>query len=420
RILSLGFLCFMLFSLPMAWAQSAETRAAERQTEMKPLQIGDTIPEQLWHLPLNVVNHPTGKDTITLNDYRDKKLIVLDFWATWCGVCVASLDKVDSMISGFKDVQLLLVTNENADKIRKFRSPQYAPLFSIVERHNLKDYFPHQFIPHQVWMMDNKVIATTGNDDLTVSNIQDTLHGKWDGLSEKKDIDIDYFTPISTYAKDASAEIFTFSCFTGYMKGTGNSGHLKAGKRQTFYMLNRPIFSMYREALGIFPNRIVIESAHRANLFYKPEDGYDNVYCYQLITSSERPLDSVRMHVVHDLNRQFKLNGRFEKRKVNAYVIRAVVKGRGGEGILKNAKQMKQYSFDIFVKLLNFNETWQANFPIIIDQSGYRGKVFADNPTSIRSLSKNPDKLNSFLSAYGLSVSREEMELEMFVITDQF
>ncbi|TYP94632.1 TonB-linked SusC/RagA family outer membrane protein [Sphingobacterium allocomposti] len=31
RILSLGFLCFMLFSLPMAWAQSAETRAAERQ-----------------------------------------------------------------------------------------------------------------------------------------------------------------------------------------------------------------------------------------------------------------------------------------------------------------------------------------------------------------------------------------------------
>src|SRR5690606_8777314 len=257
RILSLGFLCFMLFSLPMAWAQSAETRAAERQTEMKPLQIGDTIPEQLWHLPLNVVNHPTGKDTITLNDYRHKKLIVLDFWATWCGLCVPSLLIVDSMISDFKDVQLLLVTNENADKIRKFRSPQYAPLFSIVERHNLKDYFPHQFIPHQVWMMDNKVIATTGNDDLTVSNIQDALHGKWDGLSEKKDIDIDYFTPISTYAKDASAEIFTFSCFTGYMKGTGNSGHLKAGKRQTFYMLNRPIFSMYREALGIFPNRIV-------------------------------------------------------------------------------------------------------------------------------------------------------------------
>src|SRR5690606_9381906 len=32
RIHSVGFLCFMLFNLPMAWAQSAETRAAERQT----------------------------------------------------------------------------------------------------------------------------------------------------------------------------------------------------------------------------------------------------------------------------------------------------------------------------------------------------------------------------------------------------
>src|SRR5690606_19624189 len=40
RILCLGFLCFMLFNLSDAWAQSAESRAAEGQTEIKPLQIG--------------------------------------------------------------------------------------------------------------------------------------------------------------------------------------------------------------------------------------------------------------------------------------------------------------------------------------------------------------------------------------------
>src|SRR5690606_11186126 len=68
-----------LYAVKQVSAQVAET-CFTAVSEIKPLQIGDTIPEALWQLPLQVVNHPKGKDTITLNDYRDKKLIILDFW----------------------------------------------------------------------------------------------------------------------------------------------------------------------------------------------------------------------------------------------------------------------------------------------------------------------------------------------------
>src|SRR5690606_34739823 len=53
----------------------------ETGADFRGLSIGDTIPDAVWNLPLWVVNHPDGKDTIKLDDYRNEKLLVLDFWA---------------------------------------------------------------------------------------------------------------------------------------------------------------------------------------------------------------------------------------------------------------------------------------------------------------------------------------------------
>ncbi|MCT1524796.1 efflux RND transporter permease subunit [Sphingobacterium hotanense] len=82
-------ICFMLFGVGIARPQSREVGTANNQN-ITALNIGDQIPDALWNTPLQVVNHPQDKKNITLADYKGK-LIILDFWSTWCGTCVAAL-----------------------------------------------------------------------------------------------------------------------------------------------------------------------------------------------------------------------------------------------------------------------------------------------------------------------------------------
>ena len=148
--------CFMLFNLSDAWAQSAETRAAEGQTEIKPLQIGDTIPEEVWNMPFQLVKYNEAPKAVKLADYRGK-VIIFDYWATWCLGCIMSMPKVHELVEGFHDdVVLLPVTDEDENLISNYlkvtASKQMQALrgsFStIVSGQPLKDLIPHRTIPH--------------------------------------------------------------------------------------------------------------------------------------------------------------------------------------------------------------------------------------------------------------------------------
>ncbi|MCC6797158.1 MAG: redoxin domain-containing protein [Candidatus Hydrogenedentes bacterium] len=65
--------------------------------------------------------------TVDLQSYLGKNILVLDFWATWCGPCVMSLPILTDVTEAFKDKGVVFVgvnQGEGAEEIKAFLSEQ--------------------------------------------------------------------------------------------------------------------------------------------------------------------------------------------------------------------------------------------------------------------------------------------------------
>lgn len=171
---------------------------ATSQEITRQLQVGDTIPEELWNMSFGVVNHPAGKDSITLNDYRDKELIIFDFWGEYCVPCHYGFFKVDGLPDFLPQIQFLLVNSKSryrpeltmphrVDSVltslkEKLAYPNGLQVASIVEDTVLSDIFLRQTetswnsIPHYVWIgKDGVVMNITKSSEVDYYNIRTFL-----------------------------------------------------------------------------------------------------------------------------------------------------------------------------------------------------------------------------------------------------
>ncbi|PRD54702.1 TlpA family protein disulfide reductase [Sphingobacterium gobiense] len=169
-------ICILLASLG-SWAQD----------KLLNVDVGDETPDII----LYDIQDRT-EPTVELRNLSNEKLVILDFWATWCGACLAAMPKMDSIARERSDeIEVITVTKQDKELVmnffekRKQRGDYVHKSPKLFGDTVLNKHFPHRFIPHYVWMKDGKVIALT--EEVTRAAVQQALSEGETKLRKKVD-----------------------------------------------------------------------------------------------------------------------------------------------------------------------------------------------------------------------------------------
>ena len=113
-LLVTGALCAAAIQVRAADAPAAAAPAAAAAAPGSALLVkGELAPDFL-------MKDVTGND-VRLSDFKGK-VIILDFWATWCGPCIASMPHTDEIAAKYADQGVLVVASGTSDRIDAFKS----------------------------------------------------------------------------------------------------------------------------------------------------------------------------------------------------------------------------------------------------------------------------------------------------------
>jgi len=427
--------------------------------QSRSLSIGDQIPNDATFQTVNYKSQ-----SLKLTDFKEKKLIILDFWATWCGPCVSMMPKIDSLQRAFnKEVQFIPVTQENAKVatafLTKFQNINKSTFATVVNDTLLNSFFPHSSIPYYVWIdQSGKIIATTEATEINKTNIQTVLSSGAAKLNltvgannkplNKDNPIFDLGMPFLTQKTDSvdlepilSNQILYQSILTRFvphvkLQLSADSNHFEA--------TNENILNLYQIYFGIsyynyytlaFWNKsrykIEVTDTTLRNKLVSYETGKkyvdwlrDNGYCYELIWKNVKSWKGKYRLFGDDLDRYFAkplgFQADIEKRLAPCEVLgisdRSKLVTTGGTPTQKHdAFSYTQHNLPISRLINTLEGFWQGSDLPIINETNFNDNVDIElncKMTDFTAVNKELDK-------FGLKFIVADRMADVLVIKDR-
>lgn len=406
------------------WAFGQTDKAID--VTAKGIQVGQAMPE----IYLDSVLHSTSKG-IALSSFKGK-LLIIDFWATWCGPCVGMLPKMEQLQQQFQGkLQFLSASYQTNKEVKSFleqRYPKQLPhlLFANSEK-QLHRLFPHVYLPHYVWIDQNGIVrAITDHEAVDAGHIEQMLKGQFQNFETKHDTKL--VLDQQKLLLDQKASVFQnsligYSYFSGYIEGL-NAGYTiyptDAQKGKRFTATNLTLMNLFSIAYRDYGNfgykNMVFDIKDSSQLSLSvPKTELKNwvkqhSYCFEMVTAPEQ--SDVQLFYAHMRKLlslyfpKYQANIAYKQQPCLALVRTSTAvkfaKSTDSTSFLKVDAQHLHIQNQHFMQLLRPLATYylqQVELPII-DETNYTGPI----NLSLNANLSDINAINTALKAYDLAL----------------
>ncbi|WP_343567535.1 redoxin family protein [Sphingobacterium sp.] len=440
-VLTCLFLCLVsMFSL------SAQTprkdSGADGLSSLVALKPGDKIPDAVWDQPLELNYFNGKKKTIKFADLKGK-LILLDFWATWCPSCIEGFPHLEDVLAINKDEIAVLLVNSTQTKdtqkrvqdLKKKYQAAYGFQTSLPYLFGdtiFQQLFPHNAVPHVVWInKDGILVANTYANALSKENITAVLHtGNADFHQKKMRTNKEVALITNEMLNNG---FYAGSVFQTYQEGldASSGNYTFDGKRTRYKLLNLRFsqlvaIAFQKELKGIpwrhwqFATSSGVNPKHRL----LTPNRYENSFCYEMVVLDSLPKSRAKQFFTEDFKKFFGIKLSVENKPTDVWRVSfnsaaEKIRSKGGiPEVFLGDSQTEMKFRNIPLELLVDNLSLYFHRPLVI---GASKEVLVDMTIPKDFEGWEEDTRKAFLRAMGLELnsSQETIACASFSLTDK-
>lgn len=374
------------------------------------LKPGDQFPA----IPIdNVINSSTI--TVNINQQKDKKFYILNFWGTWCSPCIPEMDilsKLQKVNAG--KLQVIAISDDPTIKLQKYLKTKPTTIWLATDTTwLLYTLFNFSSVSHSAILNTNKEIVALVKTHSITQGLLDSLYR---GEKVKSDAELKE-KPVAKSDDVFNVDTTLTSSFTvrSYMVGQRGMSTIYGGispyAKRRLSFVNAGITTLYKTAFDIVSlDQIIYEVDEKKINNYQDKS---QRYCVDILVSPEEK-DSLYTILQQKLNAILPVKARITYKIIPVYVItntgfnlppsdKKTGYGFSGRGYDGTAVTIRAFANDYLSNELAFP---------VVDETNLKGKYDIKTVVEMRT----QEEIFKSISALGLKIEKQERKMRMLVL----